>query len=135
VSVGEPAPAPAPGGGSGSGSGSASPSVADRVAPRLSIRRGRLARSVLLRRGLALRLRSSEACTVRVSLRLRGRALARSVRTSLTRTRSKRVRLRMTARGRRLLRRHRTIKPTLVVRATDRSGNRRTVRIRLRLSR
>jgi subtilisin family serine protease len=135
VSVGEPAPAPAPANGSGSGSGSGSPAVADRVAPRLSIRRGRLARSVLLRRGLALRLRSSEACTVRVSLRFHGRPFARSVRTSLTRTRSKRVRLRMTARGRRLLHRSRSLKPTLVVRATDRSGNRRTVRIRLSLSR
>jgi hypothetical protein len=70
-----------------------------------------------------------------VSLRFRGRALARSVRTSLTRTRSKRVRLRMTRPGRRMLHRRRSLKPTLVVRATDRSGNRRTVRIRLTLRR
>ena len=86
VSVGEPAPAPAPGGGgSGSGSGSSTSTggVADRVPPRISIGRGSLRTTTLLRRGLRLRLRCSEACTVRVGLRFHGRSMTRRVRMSL----------------------------------------------------
>ena len=138
VSVGEPAPAPAPGGGgSGSGSGSSSTTggVADRVPPRISIGRGSLRTTTLLRRGLRLRLRCSEACTVRAGLRFHGRSMTRRVRISFGRATTKRVSLRLTAYGRRVLRHKRAFKPTLIIRATDRSGNRRTVRIRLSLSR
>ncbi|HEY7454464.1 MAG TPA: S8 family peptidase [Thermoleophilaceae bacterium] len=138
VSVGEPAPAPAPGGdgaGSGSGRKTTTGGVADRVPPRISIRRGSLRTGRLLRRGLALRLRCSEACTVRIGLRFHGRSLTRRVRTSLRRATTKRVALRLSAYGRRVLRHRRALKPTLIVRATDRSGNRRTVRLRLSFSR
>jgi thermitase len=136
VGVGEPAPAPAPGGGgSGSGSSSTTGGVADRVPPRISIGRGSLRTTALLRRGLRLRLRCSEACTVRVGLRFHGRSMTRRVRTSFGRATTKRVALRLTAYGRRVLRHKRAFKPTLIVRATDRSGNRRTVRLRLSVSR
>jgi hypothetical protein len=72
---------------------------------------------------------------VRIGLRFHGRSLTRRVRTSLRRATTKRVALRLTGYGRRALRHKRALRPTLIVRATDRSGNRRTVRIRLSLSR
>jgi hypothetical protein len=43
--------------------------------------------------------------------------------------------LRLTARGRHILRQRRTLTPTLTARATDRTGNRRTLTVGLRVSR
>jgi subtilisin family serine protease len=142
VSVGEPAPAPAPGGGSGgtgSGSGSSGTGgagVNDAVPPRLSLR-ARRTRSVirLLRRGLAARVRCSERCTVRLVLRRRGRALTVPVRVHLEPGVSKRVRLRLSRAGARVLRRHRATTLTLVARATDTAGNRRTLSMGMRTRR
>jgi subtilisin family serine protease len=146
VSVGEPAPAPAPGGGSGgsgSGSGAGSGSsgtgsagVNDAVPPRLSVR-ARRARSVarLVRSGLAVRVRCSERCTVRVVLRRRGWALTAPVRVRLEPGVSKRVRLRLTREGARVLRRHPTSTLVLIARATDAAGNRRTLSMGLRARR
>ncbi|HEV7844631.1 MAG TPA: S8 family peptidase [Thermoleophilaceae bacterium] len=148
VGVGAPAPAPHPAGGSaGSGSGSGSGSggsgsstsggsVGDRVPPRLSLRSARIFRSgALVRSGLALRLRCSEACTVRVALKLNGRVLTAQKRVSLGRATTGRLVLRLTASGRRLLRQRRTSTPVLSARASDRTGNSRTITIGLRVNR
>jgi len=143
VGVGEPAPAPAPGDGSGDGGGSTGGSsgtggagVNDAVPPRLSVR-VRRAQSVarLLRRGLRARVRCSERCTVRLVLRGRGRALSVRVRVRLTPGVSKRVRLRLSRAGARLLRRRSAGTLTLVARATDAAGNRRTLSIGMRTRR
>ena len=94
VGVGTPTPAPEPGSGSDAGpSGSpggtvSSPTsggVGDAVPPRLSIRTGRHFRAALfLRHRLRARVSCSEACRVRLTLRLHGRALAAPVKASLT---------------------------------------------------
>jgi thermitase len=141
VGVGEPAPAPAPGGGSGGSTaggttggsgGTGGAGVNDAVPPRLSVR-VRRAQSVarLLRRGLRARVRCSERCTVRLVLRRRGRAISIPVRVGLTPGVYKRVRLRLTRDGARRLRRHRARSMTLVARASDPAGNRRTLKIGL----
>jgi subtilisin family serine protease len=93
VGVGAPTPAPEPGGdsgagGSGSSDGEASrPSsgqAGDAVPPRLSIRAGRpFRRAFRLGRSLPVRMLCSEACSVRLVLRLDGRALTAPVRASL----------------------------------------------------
>ena len=150
VSVGEPAPAPSPGGsGSGSGSGgsgsggstggsagSGGAGVNDAVPPRLSVR-VRRAHSVarLLRGGLAARIRCSERCTVRLVLRRHGRTLTTPLRVRLDPAASKRVRLRLTRAGARLLRHHLATALTLVARATDTAGNRRTLFVGMRARR
>jgi hypothetical protein len=146
VSVGEPAPVPAPGGGSsgsGSGSGAGSGSsgtggagVNDAVPPRLSLRvRRTRSLALLLRRGLAARVRCSERCTVRLVLRRRGRTLTTPVRVHLDPGVSKRVRLRLSRAGARVLRRYKATTLTLVARATDPAGNRRTLSLGMRTRR
>ena len=142
VSVGEPAPAPAPGGGlGGSGadsgsSGTGGAGVNDAVPPRLSVRARRAQRvALLLRRGLAARVRCSERCTVRLVLRRRGRALTAPVHVRLEPGVSKGVRLRLSRAGARVLRHHRATALTLVARATDLAGNRRTLSMGMRTSR
>jgi hypothetical protein len=110
--------------------------LGDRVPPRLSLRSGRIFRSAaLVQRGLALRLRCSEACTVRVALKLKGRVLTARKRVSLGRATTRRLVLRLTASGRRLLRQRRTSTPVLTARAADRTGNSRTLTIGLRVNR
>jgi subtilisin family serine protease len=146
VGVGEPAPAPAPGGGGSGGTGSGGSTggssgtggagVNDAVPPRLTVR-VRRAQSVarLLRRGLGSRLRCSERCTVRLVLRGRGRALTVPVRVRLTPGVYRGVRLRLTRSGAGLVRRRATGTLTLVARATDAAGNRRTLSIGMRARR
>lgn len=146
VGVGEPAPAPAPGGGGGSGSGSGGSTggssgtggagVNDAVPPRLTVRVRRAQSATrLLRRGLGSRVRCSERCTVRLVLLGRGRALTVPVRVRLTPGVYRGVRLRLTRAGARLLRRRATGTLTLVARATDAAGNRRTLNIGMRTRR
>ncbi|MEA2406204.1 MAG: thermitase [Thermoleophilaceae bacterium] len=147
VGVGSPAPAPHPGTGAGSGSGtgggsaggsgaSSGGSVGDRVPPRLSLRSARVLRSAtLLRSGLALRLRCSEACTVRVAIKLGRRVLTAPARASFGRATTKRLVLRLTPAARRLLRQRRSLTPTLTARASDKTGNSRTLTVGLRVSR
>jgi subtilisin family serine protease len=149
VGVGEPAPAPAAGdsgtGGSGSGAGGGGPGnsgsggsagVNDAVPPRLSVRaRRRPSIGRLLVRGLPLRARCSERCTVRLVIRRSGRALSAPVRVRLTAGVSKRVVLHLNRAGRVRLRRHSSVVLSLVARATDTAGNRRTLNLGLRASR
>jgi subtilisin family serine protease len=146
VGVGEPAPAPLPGGGgstagSGSSGGSAGGTggvggVNDAVPPRLSVRVRRTpARHTLLARGLSVRLRASERCTVRVVLRLGRRAATGALRLSLTPGTWRKVLLRLTRTGRSALRRHPSAVLTLRARAVDTAGNSRTVKLGLRPSR
>jgi len=141
VGVGEPAPAPAPdsgSGGDGSGSGNDSAGtggagVNDAVPPRLSVRLRRRVRSArLVQRGLPVRLRCSERCTVRLTVRRRGRALSAPRRIRLTTGVSKRVVLKLNSAGRVRLRRHGVLALTLIARAVDPAGNSRTLRIALR---
>jgi thermitase len=145
VGVGTPAPAPEPGGGSDAG-GSGSPDgeasqpssgqVRDSVPPQLSLRTGRRYQRTLFRRH-RLRARSScsEACTVRVVLRFRGRDLAAPVSASLTPGVSWRLVLRLNRVGRALLKHHSSAVLTLSGRATDPAGNRRTLNVSLPFSR
>jgi subtilisin family serine protease len=135
IGGGEPAESPpggGGGGGSGSGSGSSpgtSGSAGDAVAPRVSVRaRRRLQGRRLARRGLAVRLRCSERCTVRLVLRRRGRAISRKARISIPAGTSRLAVVRLSRRGRAVLRRlHAPSRLTLVVRASDARGNRRTL--------
>ena len=141
VSIGAPAPAPPPSGSSGSapsdgGGTGGSAGVGDAVAPRLTVRVGR--RQTLpdvLRRGLRVRVRCSEACTARLSLALRGRTLSARLRAALAANRSKRVTIRFTRAGLRTLKRRRSGRLALKARATDRAGNRRALRVPVRFSR
>jgi thermitase len=141
VGVGAPAPAPDPSGTdqSGSSDGKArrpSGRVSDFVAPRLSMRtRRQLQSGRLLDRGLAVRLRCSEACSVRVAIRWQGRALTIPLRVSLPSRVTKRVVLRMSRTGRVLLHRRSSVPATLVGRAADRAGNSHTLKVGLRVSR
>jgi subtilisin family serine protease len=145
VGVGTPAPVPSPDDDSGSSpsgspggsvSGPSSGHVGDAVAPRLSIRTGRRLRRALLRRHrLPVRLSCSEACTVHLVLRFRGRTVAVPVDRALGPDVSRRASLRLTRAGRALLRQRRSLTLTLVARAVDRAGNSRTLRLSLRVSR
>ena len=108
----------------------------DAVPPRLSVRvRRRPATRRLLARGLAVRARCSERCRLRLVLRRRGRALSVPLRVSLTAGVTKRVVVRPNRAGRLRLRRHASLGLTLVARAVDPAGNRRTLRIGLRATR
>ncbi|HKP21118.1 MAG TPA: hypothetical protein VJT68_06350, partial [Thermoleophilaceae bacterium] len=89
----------------------------------------------LRRRGLGARVRCSERCTVRLVLRGRGHALTVPARVRLTPGVYRGVRLRLTRSGARLLRRRATTTLTLVARATDAAGNRRTLSIGMRTRR
>jgi subtilisin family serine protease len=145
VGVGAPAPAPAPddgsgAGGSGSSGGDASqPSsghVGDSVPPKLSMRTGRrYPRTLLVRHRLPARVSCSEACTVRVVLRYRGRDLAVPVSASLSPGVPWRVVLRLNRAGRALLRHHRSLTLALSGRAVDPAGNSRTLHVALPFSR
>jgi thermitase len=110
--------------------------VRDRVPPRLSLRvarRQRLGR--LLRRGVAVRVSCSEACSARLRLRVRGRVVARAGPRSLLAGAARRVVIRIRGAKRARLRAAAPRRATLVVRATDPSGNARTVRVRILLRR
>ena len=142
VGVGAPTPAPEPGGdsgtgGSGSSRGDTSSSrpageAGDRLPPRLSIRTGRRYQQMLYRRHrLRARVRCSEACTVRVVLRYRGRDLAAPMSASLAAHVSRQLVLRLNRSGRALLRHHRSAALTLRGRATDPVGNRRRLTVSL----
>jgi subtilisin family serine protease len=141
VSIGTPAPAPSPSGSSGSapsggrGTGG-SAGIGDAVAPRLSVRivRGQ-SLSQVLRRGLRVRVRCSEACTTRLALRLRRRTLTVPKRTALRRAGSKRVTVRFSKAGLRTLRRRGNATLRLAVSATDRAGNRRRLAVAVRVRR
>jgi subtilisin family serine protease len=108
------------------------PAVRDLVPPQLSVRvarRNRLGR--LLRRGLAVRLRCSETCSVRVRLRVGGRVVAVARPRSILAGGRRRVVVRIRAGNRARLRAAAPTRATLVVRASDASGNVRTVRARI----
>jgi subtilisin family serine protease len=110
--------------------------VRDRVPPRLSVRVARRKRlGALLRRGLAVRLRCFEACSARLRLRVRGRVIARAGPRSILAGASRRVVLRVPVAGRARLRAAAPTRVTLVVRATDGSGNARAVTARVLLRR
>ena len=145
VGVGTPAPVHSPdddsgsspsGTSGGSASGPSTGHVGDAVPPRLSLRAGRHLHAQLYRRHrLPLRLTCSEACTVRLVLRFHGRALSTKVKRTLVADVSRRVRLRLNRAGRALLRRRGTRTLTVAARAVDNTGNRRTVKLLLRVSR
>jgi subtilisin family serine protease len=141
VTFAPPAPAPAPpasgeAGGSppsGSGTPAQQQTVADHAPPRLSVsvaRRQRLGR--LLRRGLAVRLRSSEACSVRLQLRVGRRVAATARPAQVPAGGSRRILLRA-RRG--VLRATSRRYAKLVVRAADRSGNAKVLTVRIALRR
>ena len=112
------------------------PAVRDRVPPRLWVRVARRKRlGALLRRGLAVRLRCSEACSARLRLRVRGRVVAGTGPRSMLAGAGRRVILRIPVPGRARLRAAAPTRVTLVVKAADRSGNARTVTVRVLLRR
>jgi thermitase len=113
------------------------PAVSARLVSKLSLRQA-------LRRGLRVRARCSEACTLLLDLTVKRASIAsieiapRDVvvgkgRGGIRRAGAKVIRLRMTRRARRLLRRGRRHALTLRARATDPAGNRATLRRSLRL--
>jgi hypothetical protein len=106
------------------------------VPPRLTVRTGRRLHARLFgRHRLPLRVTCSEACTVRLVLRFRGRALSRPAVRQLRPHAGRRVVLRLNRAGRALLRRpgRRTLK--LRARAVDRTGNAHVVNVLVRVSR
>jgi hypothetical protein len=110
--------------------------VNDAVSPRLSVRvRRRPATRRLLARGLVVRARCSERCRLRLVLRRHGRTLSVPLRVSLAAGVTRRVVVRPNRAGRLRLRRHASLPLTLVARAVDTAGNRRTLRIGLRATR
>ncbi len=145
VGVGTPAPAPSPdddsgsspsGTSGGSASGPSTGRVGDAVPPRLSIRTSRRLHGALFSgHRLPLRLTCSEACTVQLVLRFRGRTLSQSVERALAAHVSRRVVLRLNGAGRALLRRRGAHTLTVVARAVDHTGNSRALSLRLRVSR
>jgi thermitase len=138
VGVGTPAPAPPPSDTDdpAGSSGSSSAGVGDAVPPRLSIRvRQHALIGALLARGLPVRLRCSEACTTRLSLRARLGALTVPRRLALAPGDSRRVVLRLTRAGRRLLRHRNSLALTRVARAVDGAGNSRRLKVAVSVSR
>jgi thermitase len=145
VGVGTPAPVPSPdddsgstpsGTSGGSASGPSSGRVGDAVAPRLSLRMGRRLHAQLFRRHrVPVRFTCSEACTVHLALRFRGRALSAAVTRTVAPHITRRAAVRLNRAGRALLRRGGTRTLTLVARAVDRTGNARKLKLRLRVSR
>jgi subtilisin family serine protease len=142
VTFAQPAPAPPPSTSAGS-AGSSSPgtgapagqaTVGDRVPPRLSVRvarRQRLGR--VLRRGMAVRVSCSESCSVRLRLRAGRRLLAATAPASIDAGARRRIVARIRRAARAGLRAGR--QATLVVRATDRSGNSHVLSARILLRR
>ncbi len=145
VGVGTPAPVPSPdddsgsspsGTSGGSASGPSSGHVGDAVPPRLSLRTGRRLHAQLYRRHrLPLRLTCSEACTVHLVLRFHGRALSATVKRTLVADVTRRVALRLNRAGRAMLPGDGKRTLTLAARAVDHTGNSRTVKLLLRVSR
>ena len=110
--------------------------VGDVAAPRLSVRVARSQRiGRLLRRGLAVRVRCSEACSAGISLSagrgVRGTVGTRDLKAGVT----KRFVVRIGRTGRARLSAAGARRAKLVVRATDRWGNRRTHTVRILLRR
>ena len=135
-------PEPTPGGGAGPPAMPAGPAGPDRAAPVLTL--GGPRRQRLTRRGLLVRARCSEACSVRalggLDLRRAGsRIRLRQVRTRLAAGRRGDLRLKLSrpsrAAARKALRRGRRVTATATVRVRDAAGNLRsaTRSIRLRL--
>jgi len=145
VGAGTPAPVPSPdddsgsspsGTSGGSASGPSTGHVGDAVPPRLSLRAGRHLHAQLYRRHrLPLRLTCSEACTVHLALRFRGRALSAKVKRTLVADVTRRVGLRLNRAGRALLLRRGKRTLTLAARAVDHTGNGQAVKLLLRVSR
>jgi thermitase len=141
LSFAAPAPAPPPAAPSAPPSGGPRPGrqkglIGDRTPPRLwvrVVRRHRLSR--LVRRGIVVRLRSSERCSVRLRLRTGRRVLAATAPRSIRAGASKRIVLRIRRAARARLSTGAPRRARLVVRATDRWGNRRTIVVRLALRR
>jgi thermitase len=141
---GPPGPSPAPAAGTEAGDpaapvpppGPGKALVGDTAPPRLSVRVARRQRiGRLLRRGLAARVRCSEECSVAVRLSA-GRGISRSVHAgTLPAGATKRIVVRLGRKGRARLSGAATRRAKLVVRATDRWGNRRTLTVRLLLRR
>jgi thermitase len=107
--------------------------VGDAAAPRLSVRVARRQRiGRVLRRGLAVRLRCSEACSAGIRLSagpgVRGSARGRALKAGVTRRFVVRL-------GRARLSAARARRARLSVRATDRHGNRRTLTVQILLRR
>jgi subtilisin family serine protease len=110
--------------------------VGDAAAPRLSVRVARRQRiGRLLRRGLTVRVRCSEACSAGVRLSagrgVRGRVRTLDLKAGVT----KRFVVRFGRAGSTRLSAARARRAKLVVRATDRWGNRRTHTVRILLRR
>jgi subtilisin family serine protease len=126
-SPGPPAPgAPAPG----------PTTQSDRVPPGLTVRVARRQRlRKLLRRGLRVRLRSSEDCSVRLRLRVGRRVVATIRPAPLDDASSSLLVADIRPRARARLRARVPTRATLVVVATDDFGNRRSVTVRLRIRR
>jgi subtilisin family serine protease len=110
--------------------------VGDAAAPRLSVRVARRQRiGRLLRRGLAVRVRCSEACSAGIRLSA-GRGVRGTVRTlDLKAGLTKRFVVRVGRTGRARLSAAGARRAKLVVRATDRWGNRRTHTVQILLRR
>jgi subtilisin family serine protease len=112
------------------------PPARDRVPPRLSIRVARRMRlRGLLRRGVAVRVRCSESCSTRLRLRVGGRVVAGAGPRSMLAGTGRRILLRIPVARRPGLRAAVPARARLVVRATDPSGNARTVSRRISLRR
>jgi thermitase len=136
-----PSPAGSPGGaeggsGSGGSAGQGTASVGDAAPPRLSVRVARRMRiGATLRRGIRLRVGCSETCSARVRLRA-GRRISASARAGRIRPGApRRIVVRLGRKARARLRAAGRRGATLTVRAEDRFGNVRTVRLRILLRR
>ncbi|MEA2330361.1 MAG: serine protease [Thermoleophilaceae bacterium] len=122
-----PAPAPA-----------AAPGAArDSAAPRVWVRTPRVQRlRTILRRGIRVRIRCSEACTVRHEVLVaRKRLGVRSARGGVARAGSVVIRVRLTGSAQRRLRRAGSVRLVLRTRAVDAAGNARMVRRVIRVRR
>jgi hypothetical protein len=110
--------------------------IGDTAPPRVSVRVARRARTgSLLRRGLPLRVRCSEACSASVRLTA-GRGVSGAVRArALQGGKTGRLVIRLGRAGRARLSASAARRARLVVRARDRYGNRRTVTIAIVLLR
>ena len=142
-------PAPGPGGGNGGGGGAGGGTGgngdggtgagggADRTACRIALRRPRVQRPTK-RRAVRLTVTTSERCTVRATLRLKGVATLRSRTRTLAAGRRSTLKIRLTGRAAAKLRRalaRRSRRARITVVARDAAGNRSSEARRVRLRR
>jgi hypothetical protein len=141
-----PAPAPTPAPQAGSAPSAPAAVLPDRTAPLVMIDESppRQGLAVVRRRGMRARVSCSEACALKIEIRVT-RTLARRIglgagrsgavlaRARLTVRKQAVVRLRLTPAARRALRRTRTLAVTLRAHGRDSAGNTRTVLTRTRL--